>query len=111
MSHLDPRSESPLESRSRGWFIRAGIRSLDIGVRIEAQGSTYWADFCSRTHRVIGEADGWSKYGATADDIADALRAERRRQLDLERDGWRFVRWTSDDSEAAVTARMREALR
>jgi hypothetical protein len=111
VTYADPRSESPLESRSRGWFITAGISALDIGVRVDARGSTYWADFCSREHRVIGEADGWAKYGATTEAVRFSLKAERRRQEDLEGEGWRFVRWTSDDQEHEVVARMRQALR
>jgi len=106
----DPASESPLESRSRGWFVEAGIE-LEIGVRISVDGSTYWADFCDRARRVIGEADGWGKYGLRADDVLAALKAERTRQDRLVAAGWTVVRWNSDDSRAQVVTRMSAALR
>jgi very-short-patch-repair endonuclease len=105
----DPASESPLESRSRGWFLMAGME-LEIGARIEVDGATYWADFCDRERRVIGEADGWSKYGADGADVRAALKAERARQDRLVAAGWNVVRWTSDDRSAQVVSRMRAAL-
>ena len=106
----DPASESPLESRSRGWFRETGI-DIEIGVRIVVDGVTYWADFCDRGRRVIGEADGWGKYGADVDQVRAALKAERTRQDRLVEAGWTVVRWTSDDTRAQVVARMSAALR
>jgi hypothetical protein len=110
LRHTDPAAESPLESRSRGWFLEAGFGPLDPGAPIACGGTTYWADFCEPTRRVIGEADGWAKYGETLDDVRSALERERRRQRRLEADGWRFVRWSSTDSRRAVVARMSAAL-
>jgi len=111
LHHVDPASESPFESRSRGWFIEAGLGPLDPGRPIPSAGRTYWADFCSREHRVIGEADGWSKYGQTPQELRTALEGERARQRDLENDGWRVVRWTTTDRRSFVVHRMRSALR
>ncbi len=110
LPHVDPASESPLESRSRGWFIEAGLGALAPGSPIACAGTTYWADFCEPRRRVIGEADGWSKYGDTAADFRAALGRERRRQRELEADGWRFVRWSSTDRREAVLTRMSAAL-
>ncbi len=107
---VEPASESPSESRSRGWFLEAGIRSLECGVPITTSSTTYWADFCSVDHRVIGEADGWSKYGVDPDEHRRAVADERARQADLEGLGWRVVRWTSTEPRRAVVTRMANAL-
>ena len=111
LNHVDPASESPLESRSRAWFIEAGLATLDPGCPITCGGRTYWADFCSPERRVVGEADGWSKYGQTLQEMRTALEAERSRQRDLERAGWAVVRWSTSDRRNAVVHRMRTALR
>jgi len=110
LQYVDPAAESALESRSRGWFLVAGLPALEIGVAIAVGDRTYWADFCRRDARVIGEADGWSKYGTTDSAVRAHLTAERERQRDLERDGWQVVRWTSTDHRRTVVDRMRAAL-
>jgi hypothetical protein len=111
LNHVDPASESAFESRSRGWFIDAGLGALDPGRPVPCAGRTYWADFCSSEHRVIGEADGWSKYGATPREMRAALERERVRQRDLEDDGWRLVRWTTTDRRPSVAQLMSSALK
>lgn len=108
---VDPASESATESRSRGWFLEAGIRCLAAGEPVVVRGRTYWADFCSREHRVIGEADGWSKYDGTPAEHRQAVERERERQSDLESDGWLVVRWTSTERRNSVVTRMSSALR
>jgi very-short-patch-repair endonuclease len=110
LEQADPASESPLESLSRGWLLRASIR-CEIGVPLRSRGHEYWADFVDRDARLIGEADGWSKYGETVESLRERLRAEKARQADLESDGWRVLRWTSSDTEPDVVARWRAALR
>jgi very-short-patch-repair endonuclease len=111
--HLDlvnPASESPLESRSRSWFWDAGLRHLKIGQPLTIGGVTYFADFLDEGRRVIGEADGWGKYGTDLRAQRDARDAERSRQGELESDGYRFVRWTSSDTRQRVVHRMWRAL-
>jgi hypothetical protein len=110
LAHVDPASESATESRSRGWFIEAGLGPLHPGTPIRCGSSTYWVDFCSPERRVVGEADGWSKYGATTREMREAMEKERRRQRDLEADGWTVIRWTSTEARGAVVHRMSEAL-
>lgn len=107
---VDPCSESPLESRNRGWFLEAGLGPLNPGTPIRCVGSIYWADFCDPERRVIGEADGWSKYGSTDEEVRRALQQERERSDALQADGWRLVRWTSSHGRAAVVGRMTTAL-
>ena len=60
---------------------------------------------------MIGEADGWIKYGDDLESFRRTLSAEKVRQSDLEGDGWRFLRWMSDDPRRDVVSRMHAALR
>jgi hypothetical protein len=108
---VHPASESAHESRSRGWFIEAGLGELDPGSPVVAGGTTYWTDFCSRAHRVIGEADGWSKYGRTPGEVRTSLAREKQRAAALESAGWRLVRWSTSEPRCVVFDRMRRALR
>lgn len=110
LPHVDPASESAHESRSRGWFLEAGLGPLSPGTPIPCGGTTYWADFCDARQRVIGEADGWSKYGDTPESLRRALDDERQRQIDLELEGWRFVRWSTSVGRAGVVQRMARVL-
>jgi hypothetical protein len=110
LMHIDPAAESPAESRSRGWFLEAGLGPLDPGAPIVCGASTYWADFCDPTQRIIGEVDGWGKYGDSHAELRQALEGERTRQRHLESDGWRLVRWSSSERRGPVVTRMSTAL-
>jgi very-short-patch-repair endonuclease len=71
-------------------------------------GKTYWADFLWIDAKVIGEADGETKYGSR-----DDLIAEKRRQQSLERAGWDVIRWDWFDAvvqPASMVGRIKEAL-
>jgi len=107
---VDPASESPLESRSRGWFLEAKLPPLEVGFEIRCDDRRYWADFAEPGRRVVGEADGLAKYGSAWSDVRERIEQERHRQADLERHGWRVVRWLSTDRRAGVVARMSSAL-
>lgn len=108
---LDPASESPLESRSRGWFLLGELPPPRIAWPVRgASGRLYYADFLWESAGLIGEADGLEKYGATPEEQRRRLRDQRRRQDDLEAAGWRFVRWVSGEPGSIVTARVRRAL-
>jgi hypothetical protein len=107
----DPASASPFESWSRGWMVAVGLPRPELNVPVlGASGRRYFGDFVWREHRVIGEADGVAKYGATAREIRAALSGERERQTDLEEAGWRVVRWVTGDRGAQVVARISRAL-
>ncbi len=61
MSLADPRSESPLESASRGVIIHAGLPLPELQAWLTGvDGRAHRVDFLWRAHRVIGEADGWA---------------------------------------------------
>jgi len=108
---LDPASESPLESRSRGWFVLGELPPPRIAWPVRgASGRLYYADFLWESAGLIGEADGLEKYGVTPEEQRRRLRDQRRRQDDLEAAGWRFVRWVAGEPGPVVTARVRRAL-
>lgn len=107
---VDPASESPLESRSRYWFRRAGLDMLRVGQPLTVGGATYFADFLDEHRKVVGEADGWGKYGLDLREQRAAWDRERSRQGELESDGYRCVRWTTTDTPRIVLDRMRRAL-
>ena len=110
IDQADPAAESPLESRSRGVHLLARLPALSVGFPIPVQGHTFWADFCEPDLKVIGEADGWGKYGGSIRENRDAWDRERARQALLEDEGWIFGRWTSSDSAAVIVERMGQAL-
>lgn len=108
---LDPASESPLESRSRVRILSSELPAPRTAVPVVgASGTTYYADFVWDGWKVIGEADGTSKYGQDPDTVRARLRAERRRQRDLEDAGWAVVRWESTEPGRAMLQRIRRAL-
>jgi hypothetical protein len=108
---VDLASESPLESRSRGWMILAGLLAPVLAYAVRgASGRWYYADFAWPDRRVLGEADGSGKYGVVGAGVTDALRQERVRQRDLEDAGWTFVRWDSIEGQRGVVARLRRVL-
>ncbi len=108
---MNPASESPFESRSRGWMVQAALPAPQLAYSVQgASGTWYVADFAWPGQRLLGEADGIGKYGTDPVGAARALRAERRRQRDLEDAGWRFVRWDSAEHPRQVTTRIARAL-
>lgn len=73
-----------------------------------ASGRRYRVDFWWPDQRVIGEADGMSKYAGI-----DDVRQEKLREDDLRRAGWTIVRWTYQELMAdpmAVMLRIQRAL-
>jgi hypothetical protein len=109
VSLADPRSESPLESASRGVMISAGLPVPDLQVWVrDRSGRDHRVDFLWPDRGVVGEADGWDKYAAMED-----LRAEKRREDALRDAGFVVVRWTSDElwrTPRLVVERLRRVL-
>lgn len=104
----DPGSESVLESLSRVAVVEWGLPVPRCGVPVQGDdGRTYWADMVWDDARVIGEADGLSKY-----DGVEAVLAEKRRQEALEGRGWTFARWGMAEvlpDSSVMAARIRRA--
>ena len=108
---LEPASESPFESWSRGWMEGVGLPRPVVNAEVfGSSGRQYFGDFVWRGRRLIGEADGIGKYGLGELAVRESLRAERARQADLEAAGWRFVRWTTGEPGRQVVARLGRAL-
>jgi hypothetical protein len=108
---LEPASESPFESWSRGWMVGVGLPRPVVNAEVfGSSGRQYFGDFVWRGRRLIGEADGVGKYGVGELAVRESLRAERQRQADLEAAGWRFVRWTTGEPGRHVVARLARAL-
>ena len=93
----EPAAESVLESISRWQMQTHKLLMPQCGVPVLGDdGRTYWADFTWEHLKLIGEADGFSKYANRSDHVSEKLRQEA-----LERAGWSVVRWTWH--EAVVT--------
>ena len=111
---IEPRSESPFESWSRGHMITFAVPMPLVQYPITgADGLGYRVDFCWPDLKVIGEADGLEKYGETPEEINAAKRREFARQRALEEAGWIVVRWTWQElatNPGAVMRRINRAL-
>jgi hypothetical protein len=109
LAFLDARSESAFESVSRAIMHEYELPPPEPQVVMAVDADTsYRLDFFWAEQRVVGEADGMTKY----DDIA-ILRAEKVRQERLERLGLRVVRWTWREmlvETDATIARLRHEL-
>lgn len=86
---VDPRRESALESYSYGRILEAGLPLPLVQQRISTPLGDFYPDFFWPDARLIGEADGKSKYRAVED-----LQWQVDRQAALEDLGHRFVRWS-----------------
>ncbi|WP_295839747.1 hypothetical protein [uncultured Microbacterium sp.] len=105
--HMDARAESVAESISRAVAQWCGFPRPALQREHRADGRTYRSDLSWPEHRVIGECDGWQKYG-TGDDATRAFREEKRREDALRRAGWKVARW--DYAGALRVDGMRDAL-
>lgn len=84
-------AESVLESVSRAVIEWLGFPDPQLQSRFLIDGAEYRTDFCWPDHRIIGEADGDTKY--TGDDGADAVIREKKREDALRRSVRGFARW------------------
>jgi len=104
-------SESAFESWSRGWMELDGLPRPCLAHHVlGASGASFVSDFAWLEQRVLGEADGLGKYGASPQEFRDRLLAERRRQHDLEAAGWRVVRWTTGERPRSFLNRLARTL-
>src|SRR6202012_4964893 len=104
-----PLSESALESLTKLLIYDAGLTPPELQVRIVDPDDGWYCrvDMLWREQRLILEADGLLKYDETG-----ALRAEKRRQVRLERLGYRVERviWADVMHRPAATAGWLRAL-
>lgn len=105
---VEPLTESPGESLTRLICRDAAIPLIpQVAIHDEAGHFVARVDFLVAATRVVIEFDGLSKYGRTED-----LRAEKLRQLALERLGYRVIRfvWADLARPGFVVATVRSAL-
>ena len=86
---VDGRSESPLESLSRGLLLGRGLPRPEVQAMLSTGTGRFRVDLLWPGLGVVGEADGRGKYG----DDERAVWAEKRRQEWLEQQGLVVVRW------------------
>ncbi len=108
LDRADARAESVGESVSRAVIEWWGFPEPQLQRAHVIEGRTYRSDFAWPDVRVVGESDGWEKYGTVMDDARRAVRAEKRRENDLRRDGWSVARW--DFADAVRGIGLRDAL-
>jgi very-short-patch-repair endonuclease len=97
---LDGRSESALESVSRGVFVENDFPMPELQVVIQIDPiTTFRLDFFWEEYGVAGEADGLQKYIEP-----EVLRAEKLRQELVERFGIKVVRWNYREIRFETTA-------
>lgn len=91
-------AESVLESLIRLILVLGGVPAPDLQVWLGVRGGErFRVDLYWREWRLIGEADGFAKYGTGQEQIRGSWNAERRRQRQLEDAGYVVIRWTWED--------------
>lgn len=107
-------AESVLESLLRVIVVLAGLPAPELQVWLGVRtGHRYRVDFYWRKWRLIGEADGFGKYGTSPEEIRENWIAERHRQTQLEDAGHVVIRWTWQDiyRPGQVIQQVRAAMR
>jgi len=105
----DGRAANPGESWSRAVLLDAGLAPTHLQVPLhDIDGLVGYADFGWLSWMVLGEFDGRDKYGATPEQMASAIWAEKLREDRLRALGYEVVRWTWADlrSPERVAARI-----
>lgn len=91
-------AESVLESLIRVILVLGGLPAPELQVWLGVRsGERFRVDLYWREWRLVGEADGFLKYGTGQEQIRGNWNAERRRQRQLEEAGYTVIRWTWED--------------
>lgn len=91
-------AESVLESLIRVILVLGGLPEPELQVWLGVRGGErFRVDLYWREWRLVGEADGFAKYGTGYAQIRGSWNAERRRQRQLEDAGYMVIRWTWED--------------
>ena len=108
---LEPKTESPGESRTRALLQRLGFEKPVVQLRLETIDGQYRADFAWPELMIIIEFDGEGKY-MDHEPTPAVLLAERRRETLLMEQGWIFVRlrWSDLDRPEEVRRRLESAI-
>ncbi len=92
----DDGAESPGESLTRHALLRAGFPVPSTQVLVRTVDGPTWGDVSWEQWRLLVEYDGVAKYTANGG-AAEAVVAERRREVVVERADWRVLRVTAAD--------------
>lgn len=116
LDHLDGRSESVGESRSRVLMIREQLPTPDCQPNLYAPDGEHLGrvDFLFEEFGVVGEFDGRGKYGRLVPDgqvPADIVWSEKKREDAIRATGRQVVRWSWDELETphVIVQRIRDA--
>ncbi|WP_299020521.1 hypothetical protein [uncultured Dietzia sp.] len=91
-------AESVLESLIRVILVLGGVPEPELQVWLGVRGGErFRVDLYWREWRLVGEADGFAKYGTGQEQIRGSWNAERRRQSQIEDAGFVVLRWTWED--------------
>ncbi|MBO1752890.1 hypothetical protein J4G33_13840 [Actinotalea sp. BY-33] len=90
----DDGAESAGESLARLELVEIGLPRPQTQVPVQTHLGTFWADLGWPAERVLAEYDGRGKY---ADQPADVVIEEKRREDALLDQGWRLLRLTKED--------------
>lgn len=105
LGHADGLAESALESESRGRFVVKGLPNPRLQVPVRGlSGKQYRVDFYWPEFDVIGEADGWGKFGTTDLERRKRFEREKLREDDLRNANHRVVRWTYQTLDSVTEA-------
>ncbi len=86
----DGRSETALESASRGAMIAAGLPAPELQMWVEGtSGQHFRADFAWVEQRTIGESDGFGKFSDRGEYSKQTFR-----DSDLREAGWTVIHWS-----------------
>jgi hypothetical protein len=102
----DARAESVGESVSRAVIDWLGFPAPELQHEFFGEGEVDRTDFWWPAYRVIGESDGYGKYGArSAPDAVRTIIAEKMREDRLRRQSRGFARWDWADAHRTVPVR------
>lgn len=108
---LDPKSESPGETRTRLLFQSFNIPMPELQIEITSRSGHHRGDFGWRGLKLIAEFDGKSKYFEYRP-TAEAIYAERQREKALMEEGWTFFRieWSDLSHPWELKARLLKSM-
>ncbi|MEX5301299.1 type IV toxin-antitoxin system AbiEi family antitoxin domain-containing protein [Kocuria sabuli] len=112
---MDTRSESVGETLARLMLAESGLPTPELQWVVRGRTGSYRVDFAWPECMLVLEFDGEVKY-ADPGTIATVIRAERRREVEIQEQGWTVLRigWddvvrTPHDTVARIEAAMRQA--
>lgn len=113
LTHVDPRSESVAESRTRFELRTDGIQvESQVPIRRRDGSLIGVADFRVKGTNVLVEVDGKVKYAEAEGEAPQTLWGEKRREDDMRAEGYGFARvvWADLETPGRAVAKVRRAM-